>query len=102
MNPSIQKVRTKFIKTKKNQLNTRHLNKYHRLEKIHVIVDMSSVTGGLRRNFGAASDVTQCAEISAQAASGVTQCAEISAQAAGKMIGKQQLVGSSSAIAAGW
>ena len=36
-----------------------------RLEKIHVTVDMSSVTGGLRRNFGAASSVTPCAEISA-------------------------------------
>ena len=36
-----------------------------RLEKIHVIVDMSSVTGGLRRNFSAASGVTPCAEISA-------------------------------------
>ena len=31
-------------------------------KKIHVIVDMSSVTGRLRRNFGAASGVTACAE----------------------------------------
>lgn len=35
------------------------------MEKIHVIVDMSSVTSRLRRNFGAASGVTLCAEISA-------------------------------------
>ena len=37
---------------------------------LHVIVDMSSVTGGSRWNFGAASGVTPCAEISAQAVQG--------------------------------
>ena len=32
-------------------------------KKIHVTVDMSSITGGLCQNFGAASSVKQCAEI---------------------------------------
>ena len=36
-----------------------------RLEKIHVTIDMSSVTGGLCQNFGAMSSITVGAKISA-------------------------------------
>ena len=32
-------------------------------KKIHVTIDVSSVTGGLRQNFGTASSITQCAEM---------------------------------------
>ena len=34
-------------------------------KKIHVTIDMSSVTGGLRQNFGAMSSITVGAKISA-------------------------------------